>query len=238
MRRDELKPCPFCGGKPFIQPNGRLGYKYWEVVCDSECDFTGPARDTEEEAAAAWNRRSSAALSIEQTQPVQVKALEWRREAPYHVARVFGGLYAVEAWDGGVTLSGIPGRRDFKDIEAAKAAAQQDYETRILSALVNAEADADVVERWQPIDTAPRDGTPVDLWGVNHLHPRKTGRRATDVTWGRVRDWLGNERDDWQHGQGDDFEPTHWCPVPAAPLSSLRPAEVGSATKSKGQSNG
>ena len=93
------------------------------------------------------------------------------------------------------------------------------------------------VDEWQPIDTAPRDGTPVDLWGVNHLHPRKTGRRATDVTWGRVRDWLGNERDDWQHGQGDDFEPTHWCPVPAAPLSSLRPAEVGSATSSKGSSD-
>ncbi|WP_430439040.1 hypothetical protein [Shinella sp.] len=78
----------------------------------------------------------SAALSIEQTEPVKVKALEWRREAPYHVARVFSGLYAVEAWDGGVTLSGIPGRRDFKDIEAAKAAAQQDYETRIRSAIV------------------------------------------------------------------------------------------------------
>lgn len=76
----------------------------------------------------------SSALS-EQTLQVRVQALEWRREAPYHVARVFGSLYAVEAWDGGVTLSGIPGRRDFKTLDAAKAAAQQDYETRIRSAL-------------------------------------------------------------------------------------------------------
>ena len=113
------------------------------------------------------------------------------------------------------------------------------YAHPTVSALVNAQADADVVERWQPIETAPRDGTPVDLWGVNHLHPRKTGRRATDVTWGRVRDWLGNERDDWQHGQSEDFEPTHWMPRPAPPaLSSLRPAEVGSATSSSGTGGG
>lgn len=157
----------------------------------------------------------SAALSIEQTQPAA--HLVWRQylraaddvEDYYEVAR--------------------PGDKCVDGSEPFPV-----YAHRPVSALVNAEADADVVERWQPIDTAPRDGTPVDLWGVNHLHPRKTGRRATDVTWGRVRDWLGNERDDWQHGQGDDFEPTHWCPVPAAPLYSLRPAEVGSATLSKG----
>lgn len=70
---------------------------------------------------------------------------------------------------------------------------------------------------WMPIETVPKDGTAVDLWGVNHLHPAKTGRRAADVTWGRVRDWMGNERDDWQHGQGEDFEPTHWMHLPTPP---------------------
>ena len=66
---------------------------------------------------------------------VKVKPLEWRPEPPYHVARVFGNVYAVEAWDGGATLSGVGGRRDFKTLDEAKAAAQQDYETRIMSAL-------------------------------------------------------------------------------------------------------
>ena len=85
-----------------------------------------------------------------------------------------------------------------------------------------------IADLWQPIETAPKDGTPVDLWGVNHLHYAKTGRRATNVTWGRVRDWMGNERDDWQHGHGEDFEPTHWMPLPSPPR----------ALQQKGSSNG
>lgn len=54
---EELKPCPFCAGKPYAQENGRMGFRYWEVVCDNECDFTGPAKDSKEQAVEAWNRR-------------------------------------------------------------------------------------------------------------------------------------------------------------------------------------
>lgn len=54
---EELKPCPFCAGKPYAQENGRFGFRYWEVVCDNECDFTGPAKDTKGQAVEAWNRR-------------------------------------------------------------------------------------------------------------------------------------------------------------------------------------
>ncbi|MCV2448908.1 hypothetical protein [Paracoccus sp. DMF] len=70
---------------------------------------------------------------------------------------------------------------------------------------------------WQPISTAPRDGTKVDLWGINHLHYDKKSYRKCDVAWGRVTDWMGRERDDWQHGMGEDFEPTHWLPLPQPP---------------------
>ena len=76
---------------------------------------------------------------------------------------------------------------------------------------------------WQPIDTAPRDGTAVDLWGINHLTWDKRGTRRVNVSWGPVRDWMGGERDDWQHGLGEDFEPTHWMPLPAPP-SDIRPS--------------
>jgi hypothetical protein len=123
MRRDETLAQEFARlvAEYRADTNGPTGAEAWNLIADFAV----------ENAAAL-----TAALEVEQPVSVEIKPLEWRSEAPYHVARVFGGIYAVEAWDGGVTLSGIPGRRDFKDIEAAKAAAQQDYETRIRSAIV------------------------------------------------------------------------------------------------------
>ncbi len=56
----ELKPCPFCGGKPYLQANGRDQKPYWEVVCDNACDFTGPAKWEKDEAVSAWNTRAIA----------------------------------------------------------------------------------------------------------------------------------------------------------------------------------
>lgn len=57
---EKLKGCPFCGCDPYLQEKGKIRYRYWEVVCDNECDFTGPAKDTKEEAVKAWNRRTPA----------------------------------------------------------------------------------------------------------------------------------------------------------------------------------
>lgn len=73
------------------------------------------------------------------------------------------------------------------------------------------------VTPWQPIATAPKDGTRVDLWGRNLLRYDKAGLRIVNVAWGPVIDWFGHERDDWQHGWGESFEPTHWMPLPPAP---------------------
>lgn len=70
---------------------------------------------------------------------------------------------------------------------------------------------------WSPIFTAPKDGTLVDLWGINHLRHGKPGERIVNVRWGAVTNWMGQERDDWQHGRGEDFEPTHWMPLPTPP---------------------
>lgn len=86
----------------------------------------------------------SAALSIEQTQPVKVKALEWVEKLKDDGSRWrwIAGDYGVTQmdWNGfssfdisrGHWLVGGP----FDTLEAAKAAAQQDYETRIRSAIV------------------------------------------------------------------------------------------------------
>ncbi len=70
---------------------------------------------------------------------------------------------------------------------------------------------------WLDIASAPKDGTKIDLWGINLLHYAKKGERIVDVSWGPVRNWMGQERDDWQHGRGEDFQPTHWRPLPAHP---------------------
>jgi len=71
---------------------------------------------------------------------------------------------------------------------------------------------------WQPIETAPKDGTKIDLWGRNLLTWDKRGERIVNVAWGRVTNWLGREGDDWQTGRGEDFQPTHWMPLPDPPV--------------------
>lgn len=78
---------------------------------------------------------------------------------------------------------------------------------------------------WQPIETAPRDGTKIDLWGINHLHYAKKCERLVNTSWGPVTDWIGGERLDWKHGRGEGFEPTHWMPLPAPPSADLNPTE-------------
>jgi len=55
---------------------------------------------------------------------------------------------------------------------------------------------------WQIIETAPRDGTPVDLW-------HRAGGRMTEVWW-----------DDADHCWScalPDSEFTHWMPIPIPP---------------------
>lgn len=77
----------------------------------------------------------------------------------------------------------------FSDIEAALSAQVQD------------------VAGWQPIETAPRDGTTVLLYAPGWDSPK------TGWTYGK---------DDWQDcpysRSGDEsYQPTNWMPLPAAP---------------------
>jgi hypothetical protein len=61
------------------------------------------------------------------------------------------------------------------------------------------------VSVWRPIATAPRDGTPVDLW-------HKIGARLTDL-------WWAEEDKCWSDTRSDE-EFTHWMPLPAPPSPS------------------
>jgi hypothetical protein len=70
---------------------------------------------------------------------------------------------------------------------------------------------------WQPIETAPKDGTLIDLWGRNLLRVDRRGERIVNVRWGACTDWLGREHEDWLTGRGEDYRPTHWMPLPDPP---------------------
>ena len=54
----ELKPCPFCGGKPFI--SAKLPYfgevPTLAVVCEN-CNASTKQTDKKEKAIESWNRR-------------------------------------------------------------------------------------------------------------------------------------------------------------------------------------
>jgi hypothetical protein len=63
---------------------------------------------------------------------------------------------------------------------------------------------------WQPIDTAPKDGTRILLWTEDRV---VIGRWYDNALFG-----LG-----WRHDDGNFTEPdgmTHWMPVPGKPAES------------------
>lgn len=74
------------------------------------------------------------------------------------------------------------------------------------------------MSEWQPIETAPKDGTRVlvSLWAWDDP---ATGDRLTEIVY-----WGG---DDWRNGYPDDVDafantvnpPTHWMPLPEPPKS-------------------
>jgi hypothetical protein len=70
----------------------------------------------------------------------------------------------------------------------------------------------DDAQGWRPIETAPKDGTMVDLW-CRATHGRDM--RITDMWW--------IERGIWRSGRRDPFKEematraTHWRPIPAPP---------------------
>lgn len=85
-----------------------------------------------------------AALAAERAAIVTVNPLVWEREAPYHVARVFGGHYSIENWDAGSTLRGTFASGDYLTFMEAKAAAKADYDARIRSAITITNGDAEI----------------------------------------------------------------------------------------------
>ena len=54
--KDELKPCPFCGGVDVEFDGGDIFY--WIVCNNKECGAGGPGHNTEDGAVERWNNRA------------------------------------------------------------------------------------------------------------------------------------------------------------------------------------
>lgn len=71
---------------------------------------------------------------------------------------------------------------------------------------------------WQPIETAPKDGTDIDVIGKDHNGQWK---RWCDAYWFRDYEDHGEWRGPWSDGFESPipgrFKPTHWMPVPEVP---------------------
>ena len=171
------------------------------------------------------HRCLSAALSIEQTEPVA-----W---------------YVKDYADGWIHFDNeVDAIRERDATGAMMHVAFPAYAHPPVSALVNAQADADVVERWQPIDTAPRDGRvvlayfPLEGLGADWC-------RVMPVYFSKTMQphpWIFAGRAASSYGEG----PTHWQPLPAPPTTgiadsaeaggSATAASVTSAIRQRGES--
>lgn len=68
---------------------------------------------------------------------------------------------------------------------------------------------------WQPIETAPLDGTFVDLWMAG---PRNSGARRAECWFLNGKWWCdGLDRGDCVPEFYIDDVPTHWMAIPGAP---------------------
>jgi hypothetical protein len=68
---------------------------------------------------------------------------------------------------------------------------------------------------WQPIDTAPKDGTAILIWPAQSALTGSTECMTISyvVRW---HDW----KEAWIEASGEEYDtfyPTHWMPLPLAP---------------------
>jgi hypothetical protein len=73
-----------------------------------------------------------------------------------------------------------------------------------------------LLEGWRPIETAPKDGTKVDLWRLSDKWQAVAeGRRITDAWFADGR-WR-HEDYDYGHERSVSGHITHWMPLPEGP---------------------
>ena len=75
---------------------------------------------------------------------------------------------------------------------------------------------------WQPIDTAPKNGTRIILWDANkgvaisggwHIDGGRDDPNGYEPPWS----WWVSDEDLIMWDSGPDDAPTHWMPLPETP---------------------
>ena len=151
---------------------------------------------------------------------VTVRPLVWLADGLNGQALVASALgldvfYRVDGKPGNWTLTS-PGAREYvltpgyETRAAAQAAASVDYERRILSALDGGGVMAQEAG-WQPIETAPRDGSSIIACTNEYDEPLI------------LRWFMVNGHETWRDWDADGYiNVTHWMPLPEPPaLSAL-----------------
>jgi len=87
--------------------------------------------------------------------------------------------------------------------------------------------------QWQPIETAPKDGTKIDLF---YPYPRGRtincywmGEHAAGWVWRRPTWGAGAllPESEWDIGSYPNLEPTHWMRLPPPPADAMIAARKG-----------
>lgn len=130
----ELKPCPFCNASLYecTYDLGKIRYAHEANGCTLSRKFVQGDLQVE-----AWNRRSNPVAEA-----VKVKPLEWNAPDSWNIAESVVGTYIVRPclatnYAGQFVMHCGDEEKSslYPSEEAAKNAAQADYEQRILSAL-------------------------------------------------------------------------------------------------------
>jgi hypothetical protein len=101
------------------------------------------------------------------------------------------------------------------NVEGGRASGPNALETMAIEAHRAGQAHERSMAGWQPIETAPKDGSEFQAWGAEHgrgwwePRARVNPESAALETWGRVDyDW-----EDWEA----EHRLTHWQPQPLPP---------------------
>jgi len=73
---------------------------------------------------------------------------------------------------------------------------------------------------WQPIETAPKDGTEVLLFGRADWLGNGSDEDAPQIIIGVFDDYLEEWSSKTNNPYSDDIYPTHWMPLPSAPTAN------------------
>lgn len=238
MSTAELKPCPFCGGHDIRIDNhwsaGRNGETIYSMCC-YDCGATFPNRYRREVMVESWNRR---ALSQQAAKPVawarkwhidgekpakernENNRLVWPKKfkyLPVTPSKLFADDVALGRMRAQVVATGRTitqsyytdeqGEKDAAFIAAANPAA--------ILELIDRLRKAEAASKWQPIETAPKDGTRVMLTVAGYA-----GSRGPFSMPDSYQDILHLAR-----YTGEFWEPyipnewTHWKPLPSIPTA-------------------